>query len=137
LLNGKNQGGIVEQINSIVKRVVKGDYPLDELFMRGRLERNLSEYKVLSEARAAADWANKRLGKGYGAGSSFCVTLDSSGKYIAFDEPSEIEGLAEIGYKQVAERFIVDKVEPYFRLMKWDFQAVLNSLNGLSDLQWL
>ncbi len=137
LLNGRNQGGIVEDIISVVKRVVSGDYPLEDLFMRGRLERDLSEYKVLSESRAAADWANKRLGKGYGAGSSFHVALDSSGKYIAFDEPSEIEGYAEIGYKQIAERFVVDKVEPYFRLMKWDFQAVLNSLNGLSELQWL
>ena len=105
--------------------------------MKGKLEKSLGQYKVLSEGRAGAAWANEHLGKGYGAGSFFLVTLDSRGKYIAFDDPSEIEGIAEIGYRTLAEKFVVNKVIPYYEVMGWDYQPLHNALNGLSNTGWL
>ena len=59
--------------------------------MKGKLVKDLSKYKVLSGPSAGAGWANEFLGKGYRAGDFFLVTIDEKGKYLAFDDPSEIQ----------------------------------------------
>ena len=65
------------------------------------------------------------------------MVLDENGNYIAFDEPSEIEGIAKIGYQHMADRFIVNKVRQYFELAGWDFQSVLNALHGKAKVEWV
>ena len=137
LLDGVPPEQISDKVVSMIDRVINKEYPWEHLCLRGRLERDLSEYKVLSESRAAADWANRNIGKDYRAGSSFFVCLDSNSKYIAFDHPDDIEGLASIGYKPMAQRFIVDKVLPYFSLVGEDPIVLENALNGLGQLEWL
>ena len=56
---------------------------------------------------------------------------------MAFDDPDEIEGLYDIGYKHLAERFIVKKIEPYWEMMGWPTQPLINALDGKGDLAWL
>lgn len=126
-----------ETIIPIIDSVIKGEVDDDDLCMKGKLTRNLSEYKVLSGPSAGAAWANEYLGKGYHEGSFFKVTIDESGKYIAFDEPSELEGIVKIGYDIMCERFIINKVEPYYRMMGWDMQPLNNALRGLGSFAWL
>jgi len=87
--------------------------------------------------RAGAHWANVHLGKGYRKDDYFLSTLNDNGDYIAFDDPSEIEGIAQVGYRHLAERFIVEKVRPYFEVMRWDIVRIENALNGLSGMGWL
>ena len=65
------------------------------------------------------------------------TTIDNNGKYIAFDDPQEIEGKYSIGYKHLAERFIVKKVAPYWEMMGWSMRPLLNALNGKGELTWL
>ena len=121
----------------IIDKVVRGDIDDADLCMKGKLTRNLSDYKVLSGPSAGAAWANEYLGKGYHDGSFFKVTIDESGNYIAFDDPSEIEGIVKIGYEIMCERFIINKVEPYYKMMGWDMQPLHNALRGLGSLAWL
>ena len=59
------------------------------------------------------------------------------GNYMAFDDPSEIEGIGEIGYKLMAERFIVKKIEPYFKVAGWDMTEVYRALEGKSGVMWI
>ena len=137
ILEGTSQGEITDSISSLVKDVINEKIDPDELCMKGKLERNLDQYKVLSGAAAGAAWANEYLGKGYRKGSFFKVTINEHGKYIAFDEPSEIEGVVRIGNKILAERFILKKIEPYYKVAGWNIQPIYNSINGLTGMKWL
>ena len=92
---------------------------------------------MLGESRRGAAWANRVLGKGYRKGSTFLSTLSIDNEYIAFDDPSEIEGITTIGYKYLAESFIIKKIKPYYEIAKWDTTPLYNALNGVSDLEWL
>ena len=136
ILNGKDKNGIEKDIKELTAKVINGNAEPRSLCMKGKLTRNLQDYKVLSGPSAGAAWANEYLGKGYRSGSFFLTTLDENGKYIAFDDPEEIEGKYNIGYKHLAERFILKKVQPYYELMTWNMQPLLNTLNGVGDLVW-
>ena len=104
--------------------------------MKGKLEKNLSEYKVLSGNAAAASWSNEFLGKGYGKGSFFKVTLNDKGQYIAFDNEEDIS-FVKVGYKIICQRFILDKIVPYYSLVGWSSQPLENAMQGLGNVAWL
>lgn len=137
ILSGTEKTEVVDFVSDVIDRVINKDVDPLLLCMKGKLDKDLSSYKVLSGPSAGADWANKNIGKNYRSGSFFLVTLDENGKYMAFDNPSEIEGISNIGYRIMAERFIVKKVEPYFNIMSWPMRDINNALNGLSLRKWL
>ena len=137
ILQFKEESEITGNIESMVRRIVRKEVPVADLCIKAKLTKNLSEYKVLGEARAGAQWANVNLGKGYRKDDYFLTTLDENGAYIAFDDPSEIEGIAQVGYTKIAERFIFDKVEPYYTLMGWDIIKLETALTGADDKEWL
>jgi len=137
ILTGKEELVITERITNLVADIVAGEIPIGELVLKGELKRDLAKYRTIGEARAAAAWANDRLGKGYRSGSFFQVTLDDDGQYIAFDEVSDIEGIATVGFRHIAQRFIVNKIEQYYALAGWDFQPILNALHGKAAVEWI
>ena len=137
LLEGRSESEISKVIEDMITDVVSKKVNPLELCISARLQKNLEDYTVLGESRAGAAWANRVLGKGYRKGDSFLSTLSTKGEYIAFDDPSDIEGICEIGYKDLAERFIVNKVKPYFEAVGYDTQILTNALNGVSGLEWL
>jgi len=137
ILNGEQEATVNDKITPIITSIIDGSIDVTELCMKGKLDKNLSDYKVLSGPSAGAAWANENLGKGYHTGSFFKVTLDSKGNYIAFDEPEDIEGICEIGYSILCDRFVVKKVTPYYELMGWSTQPLINSMRGLDSLSWL
>ena len=118
-------------------KVLSGDVDPISLCMKGKLTKNISEYKVLSGPSAGAAWANEYLGKRYRSGDFFLTTLDTKGKYMAFDEPTDIKGKYEIGYKDLAERFIIKKIQPYWEMMGWATQPLFNLLEGRGHLVWV
>ena len=136
ILKGENGEKTTDWLEETVDSIITKKVKPEDICIRGKLQRDLSKYRVLSEARAAANWANETLGKGYRAGSYFNVTLDDTGQYIAFDNPKEIEGFAEIGYKHIARRFIVEKVRGYYTIAGWDFTRVENALEGKKNVEW-
>jgi DNA polymerase elongation subunit (family B) len=137
ILNGESEESTTNTISTLIESVMSGNTDAKDLCMKGKIERDLSKYSVLSGSSAGAAWANEHLGKGYRAGSFFLVTLDQNGKYIAFDDPSEIEGIKEIGTRVLVDRFIIKKILPYYALAGWDVQPLENAKNGLSKLSWL
>ncbi len=136
ILNEKNEVEITQEIEDLVRRIISGDIPVRDLCIKAKLNKNLSEYSTLGEARAGAQWANTHLGKGYRKDDYFLTTLNEKGEYIAFDDPSEVEGIAQIGYKHIAERFVFNKVAPYYEVMEWDIVSLENALNGLNG-NWI
>ena len=56
---------------------------------------------------------------------------------MSFDSPKDIEDKYKMGYRHLAERFIVKKVEPYWSLMGWPMQPLYNALDGKGGLSWL
>ena len=124
-------------MQSLINGIISGETPLTDLCIQAYLNKDLHDYKVLGESRAGAAWANKYLGKGYGKGSSFLSAISDKGEYIAFDDPSDIEGIASIGKEKMIEKFILHKVEPYFVMMGWDIQPLVNAKNNISSLDWL
>jgi len=137
ILQGQEESDITDKLSNLISQVVKKEIPVSDLTIKGNLKNNLSDYSSLSEARAGAKWANENLGKGYAKGDYFLCTLNDRGEYIAFDDPSEIEGIAEVGYRHMANKFIVEKVIPYYEVMGWNYMPLENALNGVSDVIWL
>lgn len=137
ILANKGTEVVNDLLIPIITSIVNGDVNLDDLCMKGKLEKNLSQYKVLSGTSAGAAWANEFLGKGYRSGSYFKVIIDDKGKYLAFDEPSDLEGIANVGYKIMCDRFVIQKVKPYYDLMGWSIQPLLNAYQGLGHLSWV
>ena len=137
ILNGEQETTVNNILTPIIDSIVNGSIDVTELCMKGKLDKNLSDYKVLSGPSAGAAWANENLGKGYHSGSFFKVTLDDRGKYIAFDEPEDITGIVNIGYRILCERFVVKKVTPYYELMGWSTQPLINAMRGLGNVSWL
>jgi len=137
ILANKDKEEIEENIRILMVKVIDGEADPESLCMKGKLTKNISDYKVLSGPSAGAAWANEYLGKRYRGGDFFLTTLDTNGKYIAFDKPSEIDGKYEIGYKELANRFIVKKIQPYWEMMGWAMQPLYNALDGKGDMVWL
>jgi DNA polymerase-2 len=136
ILQGESQEDITDSLRETIVNVVEKKVPIADLTIKAKLKDNLSKYRVLSEARAGAKWANDNLGKGYKKDDYFLCSLNERGEYIAFDDPSEIEGIAEIGYEHMARKYIYDKVLPYYEVMGWDYMPLENALRGLSGF-WL
>lgn len=137
ILKEKSEEEITTEVEDLVRKIVRKEIPVSDLCIKAKLSKNLSEYRVLGEARAGAQWANVNLGKGYRKDDYFLTTLDENGAYIAFDDPSEIEGIAQIGYKNIAERFVFSKVEPYYEIMGWDIIKLETALTGSDCLEWI
>ena len=136
ILQGESQESITYCLTKTISDVVGRRVSIADLTIKAKLKDNLSKYKVLSEARAGAKWANDNLGKGYKKDDYFLCSLNTDGEYIAFDDPAEIAGITEIGYEHMARKFIYDKVLPYYEVMGWDYMPLENALRGISG-SWL
>ena len=137
ILANRGKDYVQDNINDIILKVISGDAEPESLCMKGKLTKNISDYKVLSGPSAGAAWANEYLGKRYKSGDFFLTTIGEDGKYMAFDDPEEIKGLYKINYKEMADRFIVKKIQPYWEMMGWPTQPLFNMLEGKGNLVWL
>ena len=137
ILTFSNFQPLNDRLCSVVSDTVNGVIPVEKLSMKGKLTRNIESYKTLSGASAGAKWANDYLGKGYRSGDYFKTTLDSEGNYIAFDSPKDLPDWVKIGYKEIAQRWILDKVEPYYCLAGWSMVDLENSRDGKGGVEWL
>ncbi len=137
VLMGEDEEKTTEEISLLVESVINGDIDAEDLCIKAQLKRDLDKYKVLSGTNAGASWANEYLGKGYRSGSYFLSTINDKGRYIAFDSPTEIKGIDQIGYRILAERFIVKKIAPYYEMVGWSIQPIENALNGIGGSVWL
>lgn len=137
ILNGYSESQITDPLVKTIENIIGGKInPLD-LCMKGKLAKNLNEYASVSGVAAGAQWANRTLGKGYRSGDYFLVTIDPKGQYLAFDDPQDIEGVAEIGYLTMVERFIIKKVQPYYEVAGWDISPLHLAMEGKSKTEWL
>ena len=137
MLMQKDQEYVDEYLIGVIEATLAGQMDGDQLFMRGKLKKNLDKYDTLSGPSAGAAWANKHLGKGYKSGDYFNVAINEQGQYIAFDDVSDIEGITKIGYRTMVERFIVKKVMSLYEVVNWSPQQIINSMNGLGETEWL
>ena len=137
ILDGHKEDVVTEMLVTFVSDVVNGNVSPENLMMKGSLKRNLEDYTTIGGSAAGAQWANRVLGKTYKKGDYFWCLIDSTGGYIAFDSVDEIEGKADIGLREMASRFIVKKLEPFYEITNWDLQPIFNALDGKEAYEWL
>ena len=137
ILNGHREQQVTGPLVSTIESIIEGKVDPLDLCMKGKLAKNLNEYRSVSGLAAGAQWANRTLGKGYRANDYFLVAIDPNGQYLAFDDPSEIEGIAEIGYRTMVERFIMRRIEPYYEVAGWDMIPLHRAVEGKSQVAWL
>jgi len=137
ILNGYHEAQITEPLVKTIENIIGGKVDALDLCMKGKLTKNLNEYTSVSGVAAGAQWANRTLGKGYRGGDYFLVTIDPKGNYLAFDDPKDIEGIAEIGYRTMVDRFIIKKVLPYYEVAGWDISPLHRAVEGKSKVTWL
>lgn len=137
MLDGKNESQLTGELCDYIHSVVDGEVPAQDLAMKGKLRRNLSQYRSISGSASAALWAKNNLGKEYKKGDYFWTLLDESGNYIGGDTVDEIMGKAQIGYRVFAERYILKKVEPLYEIAGWDMHPLQNALDGKAPVEWL
>ena len=137
ILNGSSESQTTQPLVETIENIIEGKVDPLDLCMKGKLSKNLNEYRSVSGMAAGAQWANRVLGKGYRAGDYFLVTIDPKGQYLAFDKPSDIDGFAEFGYRTMVQRFIINKVSPYYEVARWDMGPLIRALEGKSKVDWL
>jgi len=137
ILTGEDEGNVTNGIVTLIDSVISNEADTRSLCMKGKITKNLEDYSSLSGSSAGAAWANRVLGKGYRKDDHFLVAIAADGQYMAFDDPADIEGIAEIGLRVMCERFIVNKIQPYYLAANWDFGPVLRALDGKSRNVWL
>ena len=137
MLDGKPESILTGELCEYIHKVVDGEVPAQDLAMKGKLKRNLWQYKSISGSAAAARWAKENLGKDYKKGDYFWTLFDESGNYIGGDSVEEIMGKAQIGYRVFAERYILKKVEPLYEIAGWDMHPLNDALNGRAPVEWL
>ena len=134
VLKGEDETIVSDELSSLIIRVVTGQVPVELLMMKGKLTKNLEDYNSVAGPAAGAQWANRVLGKGYRKDDYLRCVIDPQGKYLAFDDPSEIEGIAEVGYRLMCERFVANKVQPYYEAAGWDFSPIVRALSGINEV---
>ena len=137
MLDGRPVDSLNDELSEYITNVVEGNVDGEDLAMRGKLKKDLSDYKTLSGSSAAAHWANINLGKDYRKGDYFWTLLDTDGRYIGGDSVVEIMAKANIGYKHFVDRFIIGKVEPLYEIAGWDMSPLTDALNGRKTTEWL
>lgn len=137
ILKREDEGVVSEELVTLIDNVISKQIDPLLLCMKGKLSKDLSNYRSVSGSAAGAQWANRNLGKYYRKDDYFLCAINPEGKYLAFDEPSELEGVAEIGYRTMVERFIISKVKPYYEVAKWDLGPLLRAMDGKSKVEWL
>ena len=103
--------------------LVLKEYPVAKRHKTGSIARYAKE-----EERTIRDLMHPR---------ALVIALDKSGKYIAFDDPDDLQGVAEIGKRYTAQKFIFDKVSPYYEVLGWNKQPLENALNGVGEVSWI
>jgi len=137
ILHGKTQDEVSDELCGLITQITNGEMPIEDLCMKGSLSKPLHQYNTLSGTSAAADWAYRNLGIEYGEDDYFLCLLDEEGKYIGFDKPEQIQGLAKVGYKHIAQRFIVNKASDLYDVVGWDMTPLMVAMEGKQNVVWL
>lgn len=136
ILDGKGQEEVDEVLCDLIKQGLDGKMG-EDLLMVGKLKKPLSQYKVLSGASAGVKWAKDNLGIDYMVDDAFLTAVNKRGDYMAFDKIESLEGVAEIDWAEMTERFIVKKACDIYELVDWDTQSLWNAHRGLGTVRWL
>lgn len=136
ILDGKSSSEVDEVLCSLIRKGMTGEMG-EDLLMKGKLKKPLRKYKVLSGASAGVQWAYNNLGASYQVDESFLTALNKNGEFMAFDTIESLEGVAEIDWAEMTERYIVKKACDIYSLVDWDTQPLWNAHRGLNNVRWI
>ena len=136
ILDGTDKTEVDEILCALIKKGNNGEMA-EDLLEKGKLKQPLSKYKVLSGASAGAAWAKVNLGRDYEVDESFLTAINKRGEWMGFDSLQSIEGVAEVDWAGLTEKYIVNKACHIYDLVDWDVQPLWNAHLGLSETRWL
>jgi hypothetical protein len=105
--------------------------------MVGKLTKPLSSYRTLGGPVAGVKWAQDTLGLEFEVGGFYLAGINRRGRYMAFHRLSDIDGVDEVDWAEMTERFIVNKARDVYALVGWDTTALTNAMRGIGRLEWL
>ena len=109
----------------------------ESLLMVGKLTKPLSSYRTLGGPVAGVKWAQDTLGLEFEVGGFYLAGINRRGRYMAFHRLSDIDGVDEVDWAEMTERFIVNKARDVYALVDWDTTALTNAMRGIGRLEWL
>ncbi len=136
ILDGTDKTEVDDILCALIKKGNKGEMA-EDLLEKGKLKQPLSKYKVLSGASAGAAWAKVNMGRDYEVDESFLTAINKRGEWMGFDSLQSIEGVAEVDWAGLTEKYIVNKACHIYDLVDWDVQPLWNAHLGKGDVQWL
>ena len=139
MLDGSKEGIITERLTTLISKYLNGEN-VEDLLMKTTLKKNLWDYKVLSGPSAGADWALLNLGWEFSQGDDMLLALNTSGEYIAFPDITWLPKVMEktdLGYYVMVERFVVNKAKDLYEAVGWDYQQLMNALEGKEAIEWV
>jgi len=137
MLDGKSEQWVNDRLTNLIHDMVDGKVSLDDLKMKGKLKKDLKDYRTIAGSAAGAMWANTHLGKEYRKGSYFWVLLDNTGRFIAFDSIAELPKTVAIGYEVMIQRYIIEKVKPFYEIASWEMSQLHDAMKGRKTVEWL
>jgi len=137
MLDGKSEESVTEKVCNIIHDMIDGSISLDDLKQKGKLKKDLKDYKTIGGSAAGALWANTHLGKQYRKGSYFWNLIDNNGRFISFDRVEELPATIGIGYEIMSDRYILEKVKPFYEIASWDMSPLYDAKKGRKTVEWL
>ena len=137
MLDGKSEESVTEKVCNIIHDMIDGSISLDDLKQKGKLKKDLKDYKTIGGSAAGALWANTHLGKQYRKGSYFWNLIDNNGRFISFDKVEELPATIGIGYEIMSDRYILEKVKPFYEIASWDMSPLYDAKKGRKTVEWL
>ena len=136
ILNGTDKDEVDSVLCDLIRSGNTGEMA-EDLIEKGKLKQPLSRYKVLSGASAGAAWAKTHLDVKYEVNEPFMVAVNKKGQFMAFTSLSELDGVAEIDWEALTEKYIVNKACHIYDLVGWDTQPLWNAHRGIGKVEWV
>jgi len=139
MLDGSKESVITERLTTLISKYLDGEN-VEDLLMKTTLKKNLWDYKVLSGPSAGADWALLNLDWEFSQGDDMLLALNTSGEYVAFPDITWLPKVMEktdLGYYVMVERFVVNKAKDLYEAVGWDYQQLMNALEGKEAIEWV
>jgi DNA polymerase elongation subunit (family B) len=144
---------IVEYCIKMYNDVMKGRIPIEKIVKRGRIRKDLDEYKTYSSGIAGVCYYNQHIDQNNPITDSFiylkCSFIDGP-QYVIFPNGSErkatyvsVKELKELDEKYIPDwnyytnLSIVKKAKPIFDAMNWDINLITLDENQRSLREWL
>ena len=151
--NQEKEHVMVDIGNKLYNKIAKGKVPISDIIRRGRIKRELEEYKSIAGGIAGVCYYNQHINPMNPIIDSYiyiqCAQINGpqyvllpNGKerkasYVSFKEIKELTDDYIIDWHIYAENIVIKKAKPIFDAMGWDMNRLRKDENQLELHRWI